>query len=75
MMDDLQQAYTAYQQAVYYLRDPKVAFPTRCPPNLPSHPLTKLSFYHLRTPSYGTASVSSTTDTALSSSPRRPSRR
>ena len=24
MMDDLQQAYTAYQQAVYHLRDPKV---------------------------------------------------
>ncbi len=24
MMDDLQQAYAAYQQAVYYLRDPKV---------------------------------------------------
>ena len=41
MMDDLQQAYTAYQQAVYYLRDPKVAFPTRSPPNLPSRPLTK----------------------------------
>lgn len=24
MMDDLQQAYTAYQQALYHLRDPKV---------------------------------------------------
>src|SRR5271156_1162178 len=27
MMDDLQQAYSAYQQALYHLRDPKV-----CPP-------------------------------------------
>jgi general transcriptional corepressor CYC8 len=25
MMDDLQQAYSAYQQALYHLRDPKVA--------------------------------------------------
>ena len=24
MMDDLQQAYSAYQQALYHLRDPKV---------------------------------------------------
>lgn len=24
MMDNLQEAYTAYQQALYYLRDPKV---------------------------------------------------
>lgn len=28
MMDDLQQAYSAYQQALYHLRDPKV-----CPTN------------------------------------------
>ena len=27
MMDDLQQAYSAYQQALYHLRDPKVTFP------------------------------------------------
>lgn len=26
MMDDLQQAYSAYQQALYHLRDPKVAW-------------------------------------------------
>jgi hypothetical protein len=26
MMDDLQQAYSAYQQALYHLRDPKVSF-------------------------------------------------
>jgi hypothetical protein len=26
MMDDLQQAYSAYQQALYHLRDPKVCF-------------------------------------------------
>ena len=26
MMDDLQQAYSAYQQALYHLRDPKVPF-------------------------------------------------
>ena len=25
MMDDLQQAYSAYQQALYHLRDPKVS--------------------------------------------------
>jgi hypothetical protein len=25
MMDNLQEAYTAYQQALYYLRDPKVS--------------------------------------------------
>ena len=30
MMDNLQEAYTAYQQALYYLRDPKVSSP-RCP--------------------------------------------
>lgn len=30
MMDNLQEAYTAYQQALYYLRDPKVS-PARCP--------------------------------------------
>jgi general transcriptional corepressor CYC8 len=27
MMDNLQEAYTSYQQALYYLRDPKVEFP------------------------------------------------
>ncbi len=26
MMDDLQQAYSAYQQALYHLKDPKVYF-------------------------------------------------
>lgn len=26
MMDDLQQAYSAYQQALYHLSDPKVCF-------------------------------------------------
>ena len=26
MMEDLQQAYGAYQQALYHLRDPKVCF-------------------------------------------------
>jgi tetratricopeptide (TPR) repeat protein len=26
MMDDLQQAYSAYQQALYHLRDPKVGY-------------------------------------------------
>lgn len=29
MMDDLQQAYSAYQQALYHLRDPKV-IATKC---------------------------------------------
>jgi Flp pilus assembly protein TadD len=27
MMDDLQKAYTAYQQALYHLPNPKVTFP------------------------------------------------
>ena len=27
MMEDLQQAYAAYQQALYHLRDPQVSFP------------------------------------------------
>ena len=27
MMEDLQQAYAAYQQALYHLRDPKVLSP------------------------------------------------
>jgi len=27
MMEDLQQAYHAYQQALYHLRDPKVSIP------------------------------------------------
>lgn len=31
MMDDLQQAYAAYQQALYHLRDPKVCV---CPNSL-----------------------------------------
>lgn len=26
MMEDLQQAYSAYQQALYHLRDPKVFY-------------------------------------------------
>lgn len=28
MMDDLQKAYTAYQQALYHLRDPKASLPS-----------------------------------------------
>jgi tetratricopeptide (TPR) repeat protein len=31
MMDDLQQAYSAYQQALYHLRDPKVGSPAPAP--------------------------------------------
>lgn len=26
-MDNLQEAYTSYQQALYHLRDPKVGYP------------------------------------------------
>lgn len=29
MMDDLQQAYSAYQQALYHLPDPKVSYAFR----------------------------------------------
>ena len=35
MMDDLQQAYSAYQQALYHLSDPKVGF-CACLP-VPAH--------------------------------------
>jgi glucose repression mediator protein len=34
MMDDLQQAYSAYQQALYHLRDPKVCRLDPSAPNL-----------------------------------------
>ena len=63
MIDDLQKAYTAYQQALYHLPGPKVRAISSV---APSHsPLS----YKIR--SSGTASVSSTTDTAASSTPRR----
>jgi hypothetical protein len=29
-MDNLQEAYTSYQQALYHLRDPKVSYNGRC---------------------------------------------
>ena len=34
MMDDLQKAYEAYQQALYHLRDPKVGVIVSMPRNL-----------------------------------------
>jgi hypothetical protein len=47
MMDDLQQAYSAYQQALYHLRDPKVRFVTMLlPANLTSLSGTKIVVWY-----------------------------
>lgn len=47
MMEDLQQAYAAYQQALYHLRDPKVIG------SLQVHVRTSLTLICDRNPSYG----------------------
>ena len=70
MMDDLQKAYTAYQQALYHLRDPKVSRPSL---SLSLPPV--LNILGHRNPNYGTESVFSTTDTDPWSMPKRLSRR
>ena len=38
MMDELQQAYSAYQSALYNLRDPKVSLPQQIAPHLLTFP-------------------------------------
>lgn len=63
MMDNLQEAYTAYQQALYYLRDPKVSS-TRCPTAITANIGT-------RNPNFGMELVSFTTDMAHLSMPKR----
>lgn len=67
MMDDLQQAYSAYQQALYHLSDPKV-----CSQLIPSQPDRLTSS---RSPSFGMALVSCTTATDPWSMPKKPSRK
>lgn len=47
MMDDLQQAYTAYQQALYHLQDPKVRLNLH---HLDGAPLTNPIFSFLQEP-------------------------
>lgn len=68
MMDDLQQAYSAYQQALYHLSDPKV-----CPRSSVNIDFQPLIMY--RNPNSGTASESSTIAMVLSSMPKRLSRK
>ena len=65
MMEDLQQAYAAYQQALYHLRDPKVRLMAFT--SLEIAPLT----IH-RNPSCGMASEYSTIAMAPSNMPRKP---
>ena len=66
MMDDLQQAYTAYQNALVNLRNPKVCRPRR---------RVGPSLTRPRSQSSGMASASCTTATGPWSTPKRPSRR
>ena len=63
MMEDLQQAYAAYQQALYHLRDPKVSFP-------PGSIFLRLIF--VRNQNYGTVSVFYTIVMAPLSMPKKP---
>jgi hypothetical protein len=59
MMDNLQEAYSAYQQALYHLQDPKVGFII-----ITDHATTnsRLFFFCNRNQSCGMVSVFSTTD-------------
>jgi hypothetical protein len=63
MMDNLQEAYTAYQQALYYLRDPKVS-PARCPKAIAVN-------IGPRNRNFGMELVYYTTDMAHLSTPKR----
>ena len=63
MMDNLQEAYTSYQQALYHLRDPKVG---NRPSGSPGESLTSL-----RNPSFGMELVSCTIVMALWITPRK----
>lgn len=59
MMEDLQQAYAAYQQALYHLRDPKVVG------SLQAHIDPSLTLMCDRSPSYGMVLGSCMIDTVL----------
>ena len=64
MMDDLQQAYSAYQQALYHLRDPKVSLIEGVyPPSISNNAL--------RSPNCGMALVYSMIDMARSNTPKK----
>ena len=63
MMEDLQQAYAAYQQALYHLRDPKVSYAAMLP-------FFQLTFG--RNQNYGTALAFCTIVMAPLSMPKRP---
>lgn len=71
MQDDLQKAYAAYQQALYFLPQPKVRVPFR---RLLRHGAHSPSLMTRRTRSCGTASGSCTTAMAPWITPRKPSR-
>lgn len=62
MLDNLQEAYTSYQQALYHLRDPKVSFP--------AFVIFESNMLY-RNPSYGTESVFSTIAMAPSIMPKK----
>ena len=65
MQDDLQRAYQAYQQALYYLRNPKVSIRRF------SSQLNYLFFFPRTIQNYGTVLVSCTTDTVPWTMPRK----
>ena len=71
MMDNLQEAYTSYQQALYHLRDPKV---DECPCILSLKPslLTRRLFDN-RNPNCGMELVFCTTAMAHLTTPKKPS--
>ena len=65
MQDDLQKAYAAYQQALYYLRNPKVSIRRF------SSQLNYLFFFPRTIQNYGTVLVSCTTDTVPWTMPKK----
>lgn len=68
MMEDLQQAYAAYQQALYHLRDPKAS-------GLPLRLYWMTNSRGNRNPNYGMVLGSCMIAMALWNMPKRPSRR
>lgn len=74
MMDNLQEAYTSYQQALYHLRDPKVSEKPMCLDSPARWQTTHWPSFD-RNQSSGTASVSFMTATDPWTMPKRLSRR
>jgi hypothetical protein len=68
MVDDLQQAYSAYQQALYHMRDPKVGCSVAVA-------MGKANVGRSRSQSFGTGSESCMTGMAHLNMPRRRSRK